>query len=248
MSRGVRPNFLLLSAFAFIASHVSAHWIYEGVSTPTTNTSDATRIPKNWSPIFDATDPVIRCNANNGPAKETLTVKAGDEVVFRMREGDDFYHPGPAAMYLGMVPEGESAATWDGSGARWFKIKNWGTGETTEELSPGWTIPQFEWPWQTYGSVTLHATIPTEVPSGEYLLRVESTSFAVAVGVPQWWVSCAQIKVINGGGGKPPLVEIPGHIEMDDPNLQVNTYKPPIEGFRIPGPDVWPAVVDTAKV
>ncbi|KAJ3545864.1 hypothetical protein NMY22_g2273 [Coprinellus aureogranulatus] len=237
-----RSGLFLLSAFVLLASQVvSGHWIYETVETPTANTSTATRIPKSWSPIFltDLDTEIMRCNKNNGPAKETLTVNAGDEVVFRMREGDDYYHPGPAAMYLGVVPEGQTAATWDGSGQQWFKIKEWSTGNTTEELSPGWIWDQFEWPWQTYGSVTLHATIPPEVPSGEYLLRAESLSFAVAVYDPQWWISCAQIKVVNGGDGKPPLVAIPGHISADDPNLWANTYQPPVP-FRVPGPDVWP--------
>jgi hypothetical protein len=181
------------------------------------------------------------CNDNKGPAKDTLDVDAGAEVVFRMREGDRFYHPGPAAMYLGMVPKGQTAATWDGSGARWFKIKNWSTGETTENI-PGEYPNNWLWKWQTMNSNTLHVTIPKEVPSGEYLLRAETTSFEVCCNAPQWWVSCAQIKVLNGGNGKPPMVSIPGHLSADDPNLAVKIYDPPVPGFkyRVPGPDVWP--------
>lgn len=72
--------------------------------------------------MSDLNDPIFICNNNNGPANETLTVEAGSEVVFRMRKDDDYYHPGPAAMYLGKVPEGETAATWDGSGPQWFKV------------------------------------------------------------------------------------------------------------------------------
>ncbi|KAF6750017.1 hypothetical protein DFP72DRAFT_847297 [Ephemerocybe angulata] len=93
---------------------------------------------------------------------------------------------------------------------------------------------RFDWPWQTMGTVTLHATIPAGVPSGEYLLRSESTSFAVYRGALQWWVSCAQIEVVNGGDGSPPMVEVPGHIQADDPNLQVDTYSAPVE-FRFGG-------------
>ncbi|KAF6761023.1 glycosyl hydrolase family 61-domain-containing protein [Ephemerocybe angulata] len=233
----------LLWIVSFLGSHLDTalgHWVYEGVTSANTTTTSATRIPVNWAPIFESTDPNMLCNNNTGPAKETLSVSAGSAVVFRMAEGNYVYHPGPAAVYLGMVPEGESAKTWDGSGARWFKIKEWSTGEPSEELYPDWNGYQFAWPWQTMGSVTLHATIPAEVPSGEYLLRSESTSFAVYRGAPQWWVSCAQIQVFNGGEGTPPMVEIPGHIQADDPNLQVDTYSAPLE-FRVPGPDVWPA-------
>ncbi|KAF6759325.1 glycosyl hydrolase family 61-domain-containing protein [Ephemerocybe angulata] len=226
----------LLWVVLILESHVdtaNSHWVYEGVTTANTTTSSATRIPVSWAPIFDSTDQ--RCylrNNNTGPAEETLIVSAGSEVAFRMAAGNYVYHLGPAAVYLGMVPEGESAKTWDGSGARWFKIKEWSTGESSEELYPGWNGYQFAWPWQTMGTRYLARCL--------YLLRSESTSFAVYRGAPQWWVSCAQIEVINGGKGNPPMVEIPGHIQADDPNLQVDTYSAPVE-FRVPGPDVWPS-------
>jgi hypothetical protein len=31
-------------------------------------------------------------------------------------------HPGPTQYYLAKVPSGQSASSWDGSGAVWFKI------------------------------------------------------------------------------------------------------------------------------
>ena len=31
-------------------------------------------------------------------------------------------HPGPTQFYLAKVPSGQSAKTWDGSGAVWFKF------------------------------------------------------------------------------------------------------------------------------
>lgn len=104
-------------------------------------------------------------------------------MSFAMLGIDVMYHPGPATMYLGKVPEGETAATWDGSGKQWFKvalspllryymllmeyggslqIKNWGG---SGDPNPKAAEPM--WYFETYYENTLTATIPAEVPSGE---------------------------------------------------------------------------------
>lgn len=92
------------------------------LSTPFVNTSDATRLPKDYYPIYKFMSNDIRCNIPNTPAKLTLPIQAGSNVSFEMLGYDVIYHPGPASVYLGKVPEGETAATWDGSGKQWFKV------------------------------------------------------------------------------------------------------------------------------
>ena len=64
----------------------------------------------------------MRCNINTGAAKEIveLQVQAGTGIALGL--DNSIFHPGPGALYLGKVPEGESAATWDGSGQNWFKV------------------------------------------------------------------------------------------------------------------------------
>ena len=49
-----------------------------------------------------------------------LSVTAGSAVTFTV--SPDIYHPGPLSVWLGRVPSGQTAQTWDGSGANWFKI------------------------------------------------------------------------------------------------------------------------------
>lgn len=44
-------------------------------------------------------------------------------------------HPGPTQVYLGKVPSGSTAATWDGSGANWFKIYALGADFSTGALA-----------------------------------------------------------------------------------------------------------------
>jgi len=58
--------------------------------------------------------PDIRCNVAPIPANGILPVKAGNTLGFTVRDG--IFHNGPLLAYMAKVPEGETAATWDGSG------------------------------------------------------------------------------------------------------------------------------------
>ena len=65
----------------------------------------------------------MRCNAGgvtSGAQTSTSTVAAGSTVGIALDQG--IFHPGPFIAYLGQVPSGQTAASWDGSGANWFKI------------------------------------------------------------------------------------------------------------------------------
>jgi hypothetical protein len=84
-------------------------------------------------------------------------------------------------------------------------------------------------------------TIPKNVPSGKYLVRVESIALhqASSVGGAQMYLSCAQIEVIDGGNGKPgPLVSFPGAYNANDPGLKWSYY-PIATSYTAPGPVVW---------
>lgn len=74
----------------------------------------------NKSPVQDVLSNDIRCNEDptRGIA-QTLPVSAGTTVAFA---SDGISHPGPLQFYLAKVPAGQTAATWDGAGANWFKI------------------------------------------------------------------------------------------------------------------------------
>jgi len=42
------------------------------------------------------------------------------------------------------------------------------------------------------------------------------------VGAPQWYISCAQIRVTSSGSANPSEVSIPGYVQPDNPGLTVN--------------------------
>ena len=54
------------------------------------------------------------------PAPKTLAVTAGSNVSFNV--DTNVGHPGPLQFYLAKVPSGQTAASFNGKGAVWFKI------------------------------------------------------------------------------------------------------------------------------
>ena len=105
--------------------------------------------------------------------------------------------------------------------------------------------------------------IPKNVPSGKYLVRVESIALhqAQSVGgaqvssrsnmlylviiskhansLPQIYLSCAQVEVTGGGNGTPgPLVSFPGAYRSNDQGL-LWSYYPVKTSYTAPGPKVW---------
>ncbi|KAK2772170.1 hypothetical protein FQN53_004701 [Emmonsiellopsis sp. PD_33] len=173
----------------------------------------------------------IRCNKDgtNGASTETLEVAAGSTVQFAVRSS--ISHPGPLQFYMAKVPDGQSAAAWDGSGEVWFKI--YGDGPN---FSPGGLT------WPSQSATTVSVNLPSSLPSGEYLLRVEHTALhsASAAGGAQFYISCAQINVTGGGSGDPgPKVAFPGAYSPTDPGLMINIYYPVPTSYTLPGPAVW---------
>ncbi|GLB44352.1 putative glycoside hydrolase family 61 protein [Lyophyllum shimeji] len=208
-------------ALAYLAHCASAHYIWHTLIAGSTTSSAAVREPLNNSPVTDVTSNDIRCNVIPTPATETVTVAAGSTIGFQL--DNTIYHQGPAAIYLGKAPS--TAASWDGSGANWFKIAEWGA-----------TFNPFA--FTDYGASQLTTTIPANTPPGEYLVRIEQIGLHV-VGAPQWYVSCAQIKITGSGTGNPSKVSIPGYVSPNDPGLTVDIYYPVPTAYTVPGPAVW---------
>ncbi|KAG6918733.1 hypothetical protein DXG01_012218 [Tephrocybe rancida] len=204
-----RMRLSTIIGLAALAHSASAHYIWYKLTAGGAETTAAIRQPLNNSPVdSDVTSKSMTCNATPTPATETVTVAAGSTVGFTL--DNTLYHQGPAAIYLGKAPS--TAGAWDGSGANWFKIAEWGA-----------TFNPFG--FVDFNLSYLETTIPANTPAGEYLLRIESIGLHVA-GAPQYYISCAQIKVTGGGSGNPSKVSIPGYVTPDDPSLTVNIYYP----------------------
>jgi hypothetical protein len=117
----------LLASIFTLTSVAHAHYTFPSLVSGGTTTSPWQSV-RQWTgyytnnPVTSVTSPDIRCNVNGASisAAGTLSVAAGSSLGFTA--DPNIYHPGPALVYLAKVPSGKTAATWDGSGAVWFKI------------------------------------------------------------------------------------------------------------------------------
>ncbi|KAG8746971.1 hypothetical protein FRC10_002770 [Ceratobasidium sp. 414] len=147
---------LVALAAAAIQPALGHYRFYEYIDTAGTITGE-------YVYITDVTSTDLRCNAGgltSGSTTSTATAAAGATVGFQA--DIPLSHPGPTQVYLGKVPSGQTAATWDGSGANWFKIYALGADFSTGALA-----------WPSSNKQTFTFKIPSGVPAGNYLLRIE---------------------------------------------------------------------------
>jgi hypothetical protein len=222
---------LVVVLFSFSRfSNVDAHYVWHSVDQ--TAPWDVVRRTDNYQsqhPIMNVNDINFRCYSSGRTAPNTYTVQAGSQITFN--SNNQLYHIGVANVYMAKAPG--NAVDFDGSGNVWFKVF-----EITAHPDPtGNQYPTF--PSSALNSVTF--TIPKNLPSGEYLLRPEHIALHDSSGGAQFYISCAQIRVINGGNGTPgPLVSIPGVYSGNEPGIKFNPYTyPKPTSYIQPGPAVW---------
>ncbi|KFY27307.1 hypothetical protein V493_03579 [Pseudogymnoascus sp. VKM F-4281 (FW-2241)] len=219
------------------ASAVHAHYnfnalIYSGTTQATWQQVRKRSDSDSHGPVTDTSLLDIRCGkgASTAFAPGILSVAAGQTLSFVV--DPSIQHPGPSLAYLAKVPAGKTAATWDGSGAVWFKV--WEQGPTALNSNGG--------NWPSSGLTTLGFTIPKATPSGDYIARIEHIGLHSAGqrNGAQFYLSCGQITVTGGGSGSPsPLVSFPGAYSASDPGILIQIYWPVPTSYTIPGPKVW---------
>ncbi|KAK3311067.1 glycoside hydrolase family 61 protein [Chaetomium strumarium] len=202
---------LTVAAVSLAVSEASAHYIFQQLTTGGVKHDVFQYIRKNSnynSPVTDLSSHDLRCNVGaTGAGTDTVTVKAGDSFTFTL--DTPVYHQGPVSLYMSKAPG--KASDYDGSGP-WFKIKDW-----APDFSSGSAT------WNMAGSYTYN--IPTCIPNGDYLLRIQSLGIhnPWPAGIPQFYISCAQITVTGGGNGNPgPTALIPGAFKETDPGYTAN--------------------------
>jgi len=221
----MRELFTLAALVLAAVPDVSAHYIFQQLAVGGTKNPVFKYIRQNTnynSPVTDLSSNDLRCNVggSSGAATETLAIKAGDSFTFHT--DTPVYHQGPVSLYMSKAPG--AVSQYDGSGG-WFKIHEWGPS------FPGGT-------WPLSNQYTFN--IPSCLSSGEYLLRIESIGIhnPWPAGLPQFYVSCAQIKLTGGGNANPPAVKIPGVFKESDPGYTANIYTN-FNSYTVPGPAVW---------
>lgn len=204
--------------------------------------------------VSDVNSADMRCFGGS-PGKATVPVAAGDTLGFVASAS--VMHFGPCSFYMARVPDDKDINTWEAAGNVWFKAGSLSAVETGGALSGnGATWPAYRKGLQMYPLVQFFSkltrvpftektqvsfTVPKSIPSGNYLVRVESIALHLAQnpGGAQFYISCGQVKVTDGGSGTPgPLVAFPGAYKSNDPGL-LWPNSPPRTSYTAPGPAVW---------
>lgn len=88
------------------------------------------------APVENLGSPQMTCyQQGSAPAPKTFTVAAGGQLPIYFSQAP--YHPGPYQVYMAKVPSGKTAATWQPTGAVWFKIYSSGaTFKSAGEVFP----------------------------------------------------------------------------------------------------------------
>ncbi|KAK7462931.1 hypothetical protein VKT23_007511 [Stygiomarasmius scandens] len=235
LSQALR-SFVLVSGFFVALSQVNGHYtfpslIVDGTTTPEWVNVRKTNNYNSQGPVLDVTSPDFRCyDSETGATAETIQVAAGSELGIVCNSPEGIYHQGVVNVYMAKAPEDVSG--WDGDGEVWFKVY-----EITAETDGGTSIT---WPAMNLPSVSF--TIPSALPSGQYLVRMEALALHAASEFQgaQWYISCGQVEVTSGGNGTPgPLVAIPGVYDGHEPGIEINIYYPIPTSYEQPGPAVW---------
>lgn len=137
---------------------------------------------------------------------------------------------------LRQVPAGADINTWEASGNVWFKVaKIDAQPGTNGALGSGADT------WPAYTKTEVSFALPKALPSGKYLVRVESIALhqASSPGGAQIYLACGQIEVTGGGNGSPgPMVAFPGAYKTGEAGL-IWSYYPVKTSYTAPGPAVW---------
>ncbi|KAK7192394.1 uncharacterized protein CC84DRAFT_1198197 [Paraphaeosphaeria sporulosa] len=241
-------HILCKALVAALATTCYAHWTYDRIIVNGQVIGEPWQYVRRHSNgnnfLSDVTSNDMRCNINGGVSgsnTSTYAVQVGDLLGFTIR--DTFGHPGPQQVYISKAPA--AVKDYDGSG-EWAKIytlsncvtKGCGTGDGIVK-------------WATYRAQTFNFKLPAETPAGEYLLRAEGLAIHAAQKSKgaQFYVACAQIKVMGNGTGLPaPTIRIPGEYTENSTGILIPMIWSKITDYTSPGPRLWPEGTEEAHM
>jgi len=222
----------LLAAAGAQAHYTFPRTKYGGAMSAEWETIRITQNHYSNGPVTDVNSALMTCYERDPGvgASQTVNVRAGSTFTFGV--GSSVGHPGPLHFYMAKVPAGQTAKTFNGKGAVWFKIY--------QDGPSGLGTGSIKWP--SDGKTEVSVTLPSCLANGEYLIRVEHIALhsASSVGGAQLYLSCAQINVTGGTGtlNTGQLVSFPGAYKATDPGILFQLYWPIPTSYVNPGPPV----------
>ena len=155
-----------------------------GTTTPAWVNVRKTNNFNTQAPVTDVTSPDFRCyDSQTDATATTITVAAGSQMGI-MSDGT-IYHPGVVNVYMAKAPG--DVGSFAGDGDVWFKVY-----QISAVTNGGQSI---SFPAEGVPGVTF--TLPSALPSGQYLVRMEAIALHVAqtFGGAQFYVSPALCRV-----------------------------------------------------
>ncbi|CAE7212184.1 unnamed protein product [Rhizoctonia solani] len=176
------------------------------------------------SPVKDLQSKDLVCGFGATPGSVVASAKPGDTLVYSwandLAENGNWIHDtGPVMMYFAQVPAGQTADTFTGEGAQWFKTDQAG------KKNNKWVQGSF------MSGATFKTKIPETLANGDYLVRHEIVALhnAENKGGVEFYPSCFQLRVKNSNAGNAtvtatPTLSFPGSYTANDPGLLVNVF------------------------
>ncbi|KAH8168593.1 glycosyl hydrolase family 61 domain-containing protein [Sarocladium implicatum] len=213
-----------------LATAVNAHAILQEVSVNGQRQGSLVglRAPNQNNPVENILSGDITCGKVALTDSNVITVPAGAKVGAWYQHvigGEQFpgdpdnpiakSHKGPITAWLTPV---DNAASASHSNREWFKVAEENLDTSRNVWGVDTLLAQGGW-W--------YFTLPSCIPSGQYLLRWELLALhsAYTAGGAQFYSSCAQIQVTGGGSFKASQTQtFPGAYQKGDPSIEIMIY------------------------
>ncbi|TFY77212.1 hypothetical protein EWM64_g6800 [Hericium alpestre] len=196
---------------------------YKGIApwegdSPSPNNGPIRQVATN-GPVKDLKSADIACGLDAQFAGGVADAKPGSALVFEWgnigsKDGAWPHNVGPIMTYMALCKG--SCTKFNGTDAQWFKIDQLG-----QKKDGTW----YQGDLMAGKPITL--SLPTDLPSGDYLLRHEiiALHLAESVGGAEFYPNCIQMRVTGGGSStKQPdnTVSFPGAYKANDPGIRIN--------------------------
>ncbi|KAF9232373.1 glycoside hydrolase [Melanogaster broomeanus] len=155
-----------------------------------------------------ATNPSINCGMNATLAANVANANPGSQLQVHWWG----HGVGPIMHYMAKCTD--SCSTYDSTNAEWFKVSELGV----KDDDTTWYQANI------MAGQPANVTIPSNIISGEYLLRSELIALqnAMSVGGAEFYLACIQLNIGGSGTGAATSTEqcsFPGCYSDDDPGI-----------------------------